>query len=64
MKAIPESSDVFPHLDDKPKLPRRFDDGIGIVGTGGIVNCASARLQEGWIQASEPPTCCPPGLST
>jgi predicted dehydrogenase len=33
-------TDVFPHLDYKPKLPRSLDHGIGIVGTGGIVNYA------------------------
>jgi predicted dehydrogenase len=33
-------SDIFPHLDYKPELPRRMDRGIGIVGAGGIVNCA------------------------
>lgn len=33
-------TDVFPHLNYKPKLPRRLDHGIGIVGTGGIVNYA------------------------
>jgi predicted dehydrogenase len=33
-------SDVFPHLDYKPKLPQRLDHGIGIVGAGGIVNYA------------------------
>ncbi|HUK24614.1 MAG TPA: Gfo/Idh/MocA family oxidoreductase [Terriglobales bacterium] len=33
-------SDIFPHLDYKPKLPRRLDHGIGIVGAGGIVNYA------------------------
>lgn len=33
-------ADVFPHLDYKPKLPRRLDRGIGIVGAGGIVNYA------------------------
>ena len=32
--------DAFPHLDYKPKLPRRLDRGIGIVGAGGIVNYA------------------------
>lgn len=31
---------IFPHLDYKPKLPRRMDRGIGIIGTGGIVNYA------------------------
>jgi predicted dehydrogenase len=31
---------IFPHLDYKPKLPRRMDHGIGIVGAGGIVNYA------------------------
>jgi predicted dehydrogenase len=33
-------SDIFPHLDYKPALPRRMDRGIGIVGAGGIVNYA------------------------
>jgi predicted dehydrogenase len=33
-------TDVFPHLDYKPKLPRNLDQGIGIVGAGGIVNYA------------------------
>lgn len=32
--------EAFPHLDYKPKLPRRLDRGIGIVGAGGIVNYA------------------------
>lgn len=32
--------DVFPHLDYKPKLPRKLDRGIGIIGAGGIVNYA------------------------
>jgi predicted dehydrogenase len=32
-------AEVFPHLDYKPKMPRRIDQGIGIVGAGGIVNC-------------------------
>src|SRR5229473_8627953 len=31
-------TDIFPQLDYKPKLPRRMDRGIGIVGAGGIVN--------------------------
>lgn len=30
----------WPDLDYKPKLPRRMDRGIGIVGAGGIVNYA------------------------
>ena len=30
----------FPQLDYKPKLPRRLDHGIAIVGAGGIVNYA------------------------
>lgn len=30
----------FPHLDYKPKLPKRLTHGIGIVGAGGIVNYA------------------------
>ena len=33
-------TDVFRHLDYKPKLPQRMDRGIGIIGTGGIVNYA------------------------
>ena len=33
-------SDIFPHLDYKPKMPERMDRGIGIIGTGGIVNYA------------------------
>ena len=33
-------TDIFPHLDYKPKLPQRMDHGIGIIGTGGIVNYA------------------------
>lgn len=33
-------SDIFPHLDYKPKMPRRIDHRIGIIGTGGIVNYA------------------------
>lgn len=33
-------ADAFPHLDDKPRMPRRTDHGIGIVGAGGIVNYA------------------------
>jgi predicted dehydrogenase len=33
-------TDIFPHLDCKPKMPRRMDRGIGIIGTGGIVNYA------------------------
>jgi len=33
-------SDLFPTLDYKPKMPRRMDHGIGIVGAGGIVNYA------------------------
>jgi predicted dehydrogenase len=32
--------DIFPHLDYRPKLPRRLDRRIGIVGAGGIVNYA------------------------
>ena len=36
----PEMTDTFPHLEYKPKLPRRLDHGIGIVGAGGIVNYA------------------------
>ena len=40
MKRDAELPDVFPHLDYKPKLPRRMDHGIGIVGAGGIVNYA------------------------
>ena len=31
-------SEIFPHLDYSPKLPKRIDRGIGIVGAGGIVN--------------------------
>ena len=33
-------TDIFPHLDYKPKLPQRLDHGIGIIGAGGIVNYA------------------------
>src|SRR5258707_15223029 len=33
-------TDIFPHLDYKPKLPQRMDHGIGIVGAGGIVSDA------------------------
>src|ERR1700741_289684 len=33
-------SDIFPRLDYKPKMPQRMDRGIGIIGTGGIVNYA------------------------
>src|SRR5271168_434024 len=33
-------TEIFPHLDYKPKLPQRMDHGIGIVGAGGIVNYA------------------------
>ena len=33
-------TDIFPHLDYKPKMPNRLDHGIGIVGAGGIVNYA------------------------
>src|ERR1700733_5017904 len=33
-------AEVFPHLDYKPKLPRRLDRGIGIIGAGGIINYA------------------------
>lgn len=33
-------TDIFPHLDYKPKLPKRLDRGIGLVGAGGIVNYA------------------------
>ncbi len=33
-------TDIFPHLEYKPKLPQRLDHGIGIVGAGGIVNYA------------------------
>ncbi len=40
MKRDSELPDVFPQLDYKPKLPRRMDHGIGIVGAGGIVNYA------------------------
>lgn len=32
--------EIFPHLDYKPRLPKRLDYGIGIVGAGGIVNYA------------------------
>ncbi len=32
--------DSFPTLDYQPKMPRRMDRGIGIVGAGGIVNYA------------------------
>lgn len=40
MKQDVETPGVFPYLDYKPKLPRRMDHGIGIVGAGGIVNYA------------------------
>ncbi|MGC1837715.1 MAG: Gfo/Idh/MocA family oxidoreductase [Candidatus Acidiferrales bacterium] len=33
-------SDVFPHLDYKPKLPRNMNHGIAIIGAGGIINYA------------------------
>jgi predicted dehydrogenase len=33
-------AEILPHLDYKPKLPRRLNYGIGIVGAGGIVNYA------------------------
>jgi predicted dehydrogenase len=33
-------AEIFPHLDYNPKLPQRMDRGIGIIGTGGIVNYA------------------------
>jgi len=33
-------SELFPHLDYKPKMPRKLDRGIAIVGAGGIVNYA------------------------
>lgn len=33
-------TEVFPHLDYKPKMPRRLDRGIGFIGAGGIVNYA------------------------
>jgi len=33
-------AEIFPHLDYNPKLPQRVDRGIGIIGTGGIVNYA------------------------
>ena len=33
-------AEAFPHLDYQPKMPRRLDHGIGIVGAGGIVNYA------------------------
>lgn len=33
-------AEIFPHLDYNPKLPQRMDHGIGIIGTGGIVNYA------------------------
>src|SRR6516162_9381120 len=32
--------EIFPQLDYKPRLPKRLDYGIGIVGAGGIVNYA------------------------
>src|ERR1700741_4507337 len=35
-----DMADVFPHLDYKPTMPRKLDRGIGIIGTGGIVNYA------------------------
>ena len=31
-------SDIFPHLDYEPKMPRSMDHGIGIIGAGGIMN--------------------------
>ena len=33
-------SEVFPHLDYKPKLPRNLNRGIAIIGAGGIINYA------------------------
>ncbi|MGA7922344.1 MAG: Gfo/Idh/MocA family oxidoreductase, partial [Candidatus Acidiferrales bacterium] len=33
-------TDVFPHLDYKPKMPHNLDHGIAFVGAGGIVNYA------------------------
>jgi predicted dehydrogenase len=33
-------TDNFPHIDYEPKMPKRLDRGIGIVGSGGIVNYA------------------------
>jgi predicted dehydrogenase len=33
-------AESFPHLDYTPRLPQRMDRGIGIIGTGGIVNYA------------------------
>jgi len=33
-------TDVFPHLDYKPRMPKHADHGIGIIGTGGVVNYA------------------------
>src|SRR5207302_10923902 len=36
----PNMAEIFPHLDYKPKLPQCMDHGIGIIGTGGIVNYA------------------------
>jgi predicted dehydrogenase len=38
--------DIFPHLDYKPRLPQRMDQGIGIVGAGGIVNYAHLPAYE------------------
>src|SRR6202023_1454719 len=39
-KRIRKMDELFPSLDYKPKMPRRADHGIGIVGAGGIVNYA------------------------
>jgi predicted dehydrogenase len=40
LKETPKMPEAFPHLDYKPKMPRRMDHGIAIVGAGGIVNYA------------------------
>ena len=39
-REISSMSEIFPHLDYKPQLPKRLDRGIGMVGAGGIVNYA------------------------
>jgi len=33
-------SEVFPHLDYKPRMPRNLKHGIAIIGAGGIINYA------------------------
>jgi predicted dehydrogenase len=40
-------AEIFPRLDYNPKLPKRMDRGIGIVGTGGIVNYAHLPAYKG-----------------